>query len=107
MTVYEELVARGLIAQVTDEEEIREIAEDSIRKVINDNVEYILNEEVRFSGYNRLIDAITPKMLDEVSNLVKVEENYIINKVVERIAKGLKISSSDVVTALLALSKED
>ena len=32
MTIYDELVARGLIAQVTDEEEIKELAEHIWKK---------------------------------------------------------------------------
>ena len=39
MTVYDELVARGLIAQVTDEEEIKELQtarrQDTTRNIIN------------------------------------------------------------------------
>ena len=31
MTVYEELQARGLIAQVTDEEEIKELVKNKIK----------------------------------------------------------------------------
>lgn len=88
------------------EEEIREIAEDSVRKIIDETVQRLMNDEVRSQGYNRLLEAITPRMLDEVSKLVKAEEKYIIDRVAEKIARGLRISSSDIITALLAMSRE-
>lgn len=88
------------------EEEIREIAEDSVRKIIDETVQHLMNDEVRNQGYNRLLEAITPRMLDEVSKLVKTEEKHIINKVAERIAYGLDICSTDVIMALLSMSKE-
>ena len=43
MGIYEELVARGLIAQVTNEEEIRELFEK--REKIYDSINKILNKE--------------------------------------------------------------
>ena len=33
MTVYDELVARGLVAQVTDEDELKELINISIKKI--------------------------------------------------------------------------
>lgn len=41
MTVYDELVARGLIAQVTDEEEIKELVKNCFR---NAKVNLLLRE---------------------------------------------------------------
>ena len=40
MTVYEELVERGLIAQVTDEDEIKEL----INEVIKNEIDKLFNK---------------------------------------------------------------
>ena len=39
MQIYEELVARGLIAQVTDENEIRELDGGSLHWLLDDSVD--------------------------------------------------------------------
>ena len=43
MTIYDELVARGLIAQVTDEEEIKEL-------INNGKVKINLNTEIKYNS---------------------------------------------------------
>ncbi len=59
MTLYDELVARGLIAQVTDEEEIKELINNGTCKlksvigcrdnIMTDLIHWGVKEEVAFS----------------------------------------------------------
>ena len=54
MTIYDELVARGLIAQVTDEEEIKELIMNEVikpcidEKYLDENTKYFINPSGSF-----------------------------------------------------------
>ena len=59
MQLYDELVARGLIAQVTNEEEIREMEEEL--KVIRQQVEEAKGHTVEpldMEGFNEAMEAV-------------------------------------------------
>lgn len=88
------------------EDEIRAIAEESVKKYIDEAVAKVINEEFREKGYNSLMRELTPNVVREISALIKVDEKHIINKVAEKIAYGLNICSTDVVMALLSMTKE-
>ena len=69
MQIYEELVARGLIAQVTDEEEIKKMVEKDILEA---------NKELTF--YKRVQDTYITTQEFEINSTRKV----IRSKVIER-----------------------
>ena len=58
MTIYDELVARGLIAQVTDEKEIKELIRPSDPEHRADNEECVIKHHAEYGKPSQLVKKV-------------------------------------------------
>lgn len=89
------------------EEEIRDFIEDAIELAIKRNIELLFKEEYGLEGYRELMSRVTEKAVAEMPQYFKNEKDRIVDRTAEKLARGLRISDAEIITALLALSKKE
>ena len=88
------------------EEEMKKQFEASVKKVIHEAVDQMFAQTFN-ERYYSLLEQVTDRAVEEMPKYFEHEKDRIVNRTAERLASGLRISNTEIITALLALSESE
>lgn len=88
------------------EEELKKQIEDSLEKTIREVVDEMFAHtfDARYYG---LLEQVTDRVVKEMPKYFEHKKGLIVDRTAEKLAKGLRISNTEIITALLALSESE
>lgn len=89
------------------EDEIKGAIDRAIQRAIQHQVEQIFRTEYGRSAYRDLMDSLTDRALEEMPKHFEDEKKRIVDRAAEKLAKGLRISNTEIITALLAIAESE
>lgn len=89
------------------ENQIRAFIEDAIEVAIKANIDQFFREEYGMNGYRELMNRVTERAIAEMPQHFEDEKKRIVDRAAEKLAKGLRISNTEIITALLAISESE
>ena len=89
------------------EDEIKGAIDRAIQRAIQHQVEQIFRTEYGHSAYRDLMNGLTDRALEEVPKYLEDEKKRIVDRAAEKLAKGLRISNTEIITALLAIAESE
>ena len=88
------------------EEELKKQIEDSFNKTIREVVDEMFAHTFD-DRYYSLLEQVTDRAVKEMPKFFEHKKSLIVDRTAEKLAKGLKISNTEIITALLALSERE
>lgn len=89
------------------EKQIRAFIEDAIETAIKRNIDQFFREEYGMNGYRELMSRVTERAVEEMPQYFEDEKKRIVDRAAEKLAKGLRISNTEIITALLAIAESE
>lgn len=88
------------------EEELKKQIEDSFNKTIRDVVDEMFARTFD-ERYYSFLEQVADRAMKEIPKYFEHEKGLIVDRTAEKLAKGLRISNTEIITALLALSESE
>lgn len=89
------------------EDQIKGDIDRAIQRAVQHHVEQFFREEYGHRAYRDLMKGLTDRALEEAPKYFEDEKERIVERTAERLASGLRISNTEIITALLALSERE